>query len=109
MATKTTPDGFLWLIVDTDTAKAIFKDGKKELFALYDDDSEGTITKIEDIDLMENIGIPVGLEVGFIYEMMPACPKCGEILIPYRKDDYDWECQECNKKFTESQVNSVIC
>ncbi len=109
MMTKTTPDGFVWLIIDTDTAKVIFMDGSREIFSLYDDDSECEITKYEDIDLMESIGIPIGLQVGFIHGMCPACPHCGNNLIPYKNDDYVWKCQQCKKKYHESEVTSVLC
>lgn len=108
MITKTTPDGFIWLIIDADTAKAIFNDGDREIFALYNDDSEGEITKFEDIDFMESTGIPIGLQVGFIHSLTPVCPKCGKSLIPYKKKYYRWKCQKCKEKYHEGEVKSVL-
>ena len=50
MKTKVTKDGFVWLIVDKDTATAIYKTGTQELYSLYDDDAEGLIESDEDFE-----------------------------------------------------------
>lgn len=108
MITKTTPDGFIWLIIDADTAKAIFNDGNREIFALYNDDSEGEITKFEDIDFMESTGIPIGLQVGFIHSLTPVCPKCGKSLVPYKKNIIDGNVRNV-KKSTMKVKLKVYC
>lgn len=104
MNTKVTKDGFVWLIVDDSTAKAIYAGGNKDLYILYNDGSE---CLIEDANrLLQSIDdhMQIGLEVGFVKDLLPRCPKCESRLIPSRNGAYDWECLECDENFTESEI-----
>jgi hypothetical protein len=58
-------EGFVWFIV-TNKAKEIFKSGLFELYALYDNGSEGLITTEENLDQALKIGLKIGIEGGFI-------------------------------------------
>lgn len=62
---KITKEGFVWRIVDAETAKELFHESSLPIFALYSDDSEAEIQTIEELE--EAIKYhQVGIEVGFI-------------------------------------------
>jgi hypothetical protein len=58
-------DGFVWFIV-TGQAKEIFKSELFELYALYDDGSEGLIDTEESLNKALKNGLKIGIEGGFI-------------------------------------------
>jgi hypothetical protein len=58
-------DGFVWLIV-TRQAKEVFESNLFELYAVYDDGSEGLIFDIESLEKCIANGIKIGIEGGFI-------------------------------------------
>ncbi len=104
MKTKVTKDGFVWLVVDNATAKAIFKKGNIELYRLYNDDSEGAIVDDEFLQETFDKGLSIGIEVGFIKDLCPLCPVCDSKLVPSRNKSYDWECLECDSDFIASEI-----
>lgn len=104
MRTKVTKDGFVWLVVDNTTAKAIYEAGTQELYQLYSGDAE---VLIEDDAAFERAlynDLPFALEVGFIKDLLPCCPMCGSKLTPSRHEGYDWECFECDSNFIASEI-----
>jgi hypothetical protein len=58
-------DGFVWLIV-TRQAKEVFESNLFELYAVYDDGSEGLIYDLESLEKCIERGIKIGIEGGFI-------------------------------------------
>lgn len=58
-------DGFVWFVV-TDKAKEVFESGLFEMYALYDDGSEGLIASKEALSLALGVGLDVAVEGGFI-------------------------------------------
>ena len=61
MKTKTTKDGFLWLIVSPDIALRLMNNGI-QIYYLYNDDSESLIEDVEytsDFE-REDIGVEIG-------------------------------------------------
>ena len=62
---KVTKDNFVWKIV-THKAKDILASGIFELYVLYDDDTEGLIEDLEDLNLALNEDRDIGIEVGQI-------------------------------------------
>ena len=62
---KVTKDNFVWKIV-THKAKEILASGLFELYVLHDDDSEGLIEDLEDLNLVLEEGRDIGIEVGQI-------------------------------------------
>ena len=62
---KVTKDNFVWKIV-THKAHAIFANGIFVLYVLYDDDSEGLIEDLEDLELALKEDRDIGIEVGQI-------------------------------------------
>lgn len=104
MKTKVTKDGFVWLIVDKFTAQAIWNNGNEDLYILYNDDSEGLIEDVEKLHQAIDDNLQIGLEVGFVKDLLPRCPKCESRLIPSRNCAYDWECLECDENFTENEI-----
>lgn len=101
MRTKTTKDGFVWLVLTVNEAMKLYDANDIPVYRLYDDDSEGLVDTEDDI--MNHAGM-FGIEVGFIKDLLPACPHCGGRLIPGRHDGYDWECLECDEDFTSNEI-----
>lgn len=101
MMTKTTKDGFVWLVLSKKDAIALYDADDIIIYRLYDDDSEGMILCKDDI--MSHDG-QFGIEVGFIKDFIPACPHCGGKLIPGRHTGYEWECLECDEDFTCNEI-----
>lgn len=62
---KVTKDNFVFKIV-THKAKEILASGLFELYVLYDDDTEGLIEDLEDLNLALEEGRDIGIEVGQI-------------------------------------------
>jgi hypothetical protein len=62
---KITKDNYIWKIV-THKAKDILASGIFELYVLYDDDSEGLIEDLEDLNLALKEGRDIGIEVGHL-------------------------------------------
>lgn len=62
----TKEDGFVWKVLMTREAIAIWKTGIFSLYRLYENDSEGEIESEEELYEAINKGISIGLEVGFI-------------------------------------------
>ncbi len=60
---KVTKDNFVWKIV-THKAKEILASGVFELYVLYDDDTEGLIDDLEDLNLALKEDRDIGIEVG---------------------------------------------
>lgn len=49
-------------------------------------------------------GERIGIEVGFIKGLLPACPQCGSRLVPSRNPEYEWECLECDEDFKTCEL-----
>ncbi len=62
---KVTKDNFVFKII-THKAKEILASGLFELYVLYDDDTEGLIEDLEDLNLALKEGRDIGIEVGQI-------------------------------------------
>ena len=101
MRTKVTTDGYIWIVIDKNTALHLFSDYDIELFKLYDDNSECAIETFKEI--YDHVG-EFGIEVGFIKDLLPLCPHCGKSLVPSNNPDYVWECLECDENFTEYEI-----
>jgi hypothetical protein len=69
MTTKTTADGFVWLIV-TDSAKELFSSGALSLYELRDDDSEALIDTYDELNKCLEQGADIGIEVGFLKDII---------------------------------------
>jgi hypothetical protein len=65
MNTKTTTNGFTWLIV-TEKAKEIFTSGLFELYLLHDNDAESLINSYEELNEILEKGGNIGIEVGYV-------------------------------------------
>lgn len=65
---KITEDGFVWHVISRSKAEEVFISGLFDVYILYDDDTEGAATSIEDIHSAERRGLRLGIEVGFINE-----------------------------------------
>lgn len=100
MGTKVTKDGFVWLVISKEAAYQLFT-SDIEVFRLYDDDSERACDDANDIRFHNG---EFGIEVGFVKELLPFCPKCGNRLVPSRNPEYTWECLECDENFNDSEI-----
>lgn len=69
---KICADGFVWLIVSSEQARKIFKEDILTLYILYDDESEGVIENEERLEDAIARGCQIGIEVGFISEMISS-------------------------------------
>ena len=68
MKIKITKDGFIWLIIDMDIAKALWQTNKVEIYQLYDDDSESLV---EDLNGVRG-DCELGIEVCFINQLLES-------------------------------------
>lgn len=59
-----TKESFIWLGV-TEKAEEVYKSGLFELYALYEDGSEGLIESEEELNRALEMGADIGIEVGF--------------------------------------------
>ena len=99
METKVTKDGFVWLVVPDNYAMEMWKANLATLYVLHNDDSETMVeTDLQMADAIHD-GERIGIEVGFIKGLLPACPQCGSRLVPSRNPEYEWECLECDEDF----------
>jgi hypothetical protein len=64
---KITRDGFVWLTLEEDQAKKIYKHEIEDVYVLYDDDSEGLVERVEQISEAFENGNHVGIEVGQLH------------------------------------------
>lgn len=104
MKTKVTKDGFVWLVVPDDYVMEMWKAKLATSYVLHNDDSE---TMIEtDLQMIYAIrdGKQIGIEVGFIKDLLPVCPKCGSRLVPSRNPEYEWECLKCDEDFKTFEI-----
>jgi len=62
IAIKQCTDGFMWEIVSIETAKYIFTQKNKEVYCLYNDDSEGLAVSISDMEDHYDCGELLGIE-----------------------------------------------
>lgn len=67
--TKTNADGFVWLVVDHEQARKLYKADAISLYTLYNDDSEAMIEGEEGLEETIRKGLPIGIEVGFLSEL----------------------------------------
>lgn len=65
---KVTSDGYVWCIV-TYAAKELFSSGALSIYALHDDETETLIETHEQLRDALDSGIPIGIDVGFLYTM----------------------------------------
>lgn len=65
---KVTSDGYVWSIV-TYAAKELFSSGALSIYALHDDETETLIETHEQLREALDSGIPIGIDVGFLYAM----------------------------------------
>lgn len=98
MKIKVDKDGFIWLVLNEKNAIAIYRHGSEQLYVLMNDDSEKEVESELDIILAIQNGCAIGIEVGFIDELLPSCPKCGCTMNPSEFDDYTFKCLSCGKK-----------
>lgn len=101
MRIKVCNDGFMWFVLSKEQALALWIEGSTEIYKLYDDETEGMCDSIE--DLISHNG-DFGLDIGFVKDIMPTCPKCGCKLVPYYDNEYTWHCQNCSKDFLSSEI-----
>lgn len=101
---KVTKEGFVWLVLPNETAVEAWKSKMTDLYILCNDDSETLIENDSDILAAIQNGSQIGIEVGFIKDLLPCCPTCGSKLTPSRHGGYDWECLECDSDFIASEI-----
>lgn len=104
MKTKVTKDGFIWLVVPGDDAMEMWKSKTAELYILHNDDSETMVETDLQVQRATFSGERIGIEVGFIRDLLPGCPKCGKRLVPSDNPGYVWQCYECDEDFYSFEV-----
>lgn len=104
MKTKVTKDGFIWLVVPSDDAMEMWKSKTAELYILHNDDSETMVETDLQVQRATFSGKQIGIEVGFIKDLLPVCPKCGKRLVPSDNPEYVWQCYECDEDFYSFEV-----
>lgn len=67
--TKTTRDGFVWLLVTPRQARKLWEAEIFTLYRLYSDDSESMIESEVDLESTIKGGYRIGIEVGFVSVM----------------------------------------
>jgi len=60
-------DGFVWLLV-TDKAKEVFSSELFDVYKLHNDESESLCQSYADINDALEVGLELGIEVGFLPE-----------------------------------------
>jgi hypothetical protein len=68
---KITKDGFIWLLV-TDKAKEIYQSGLFSLYKLYNNNADGLIESLDDLNEALERGVSIGIEVGFVEPVATA-------------------------------------
>lgn len=64
--TKICADGFVWLVVDREQARKLYKADAISLYTLYNDGSEALVESEEKLEESIEKGLQTGIEVGFI-------------------------------------------
>lgn len=100
MKTKVTKDGFVWAVIDKEEAVSMHVLGES-VYRLYDDDSESLVENEFDI---WGQNCEFGIEMGFIKDLLPSCPKCGHRLVPSDNAEYVWQCNECDEDFYSCEI-----
>lgn len=101
---KVTNEGFVWLTLEEDQAKKIYKHEIEDIYVLYDDDSEGLVERVEQISEAFENGNHVGIEVGLLPDGFVSKEKAIEAY----KNDCKYigcnHCDDCNsvRKFIQS-------
>nr|DAY86330.1 MAG TPA: hypothetical protein [Caudoviricetes sp.] len=67
--TKICADGFVWLVVEHEQARKLYKADAISLYALYNDESEALIESEEKLEETIEKGLQTGIEVGFLSEL----------------------------------------
>ncbi len=70
--TKICADGFVWLVVDHEQARKLYKADAISLYTLYNDESEALIESEEKLEEAIEKDLQIGIEVGFLSEMSAA-------------------------------------
>jgi hypothetical protein len=70
--TKTNADGFVWLVVDHEQARKLYKADAISLYTLYNDESEALIESEEKLEETIEKGLQIGIEVGFLSDLSAA-------------------------------------
>lgn len=70
--TKTNADGFVWLVVDHEQARKLYKADAISLYTLYNDGAEALIESEEKLEETIEKGLQTGIEVGFLYDLSAA-------------------------------------
>jgi hypothetical protein len=88
IAIKQCKDGFVWALVSVDTAKTLVYENKTEVYRLYDDDSEGLIEDVSEIDPHASRGGQFGVE---LHLMKPITKNKKRIKEFFTRDGYPTE------------------
>ena len=67
--TKICADGFVWLVVEHEQARTLYKTDAISLYTLYNDESEALIESEEKLEETIEKGLQTGIEVGFLSEL----------------------------------------
>lgn len=78
MKTQTTADGFIWALVENRQKAEKAIDNDFQLYALYDEESEGLIEDYWDLNNAFEYDYKVGLELGFESVLKADWQKSGE-------------------------------
>lgn len=70
--TKICADGFVWLVVDHEQARKLYKADAISLYTLYNDESEALIESEEKLEETIEKGLQTGIEVGFLSDLSAA-------------------------------------
>lgn len=67
--TKTSKDGFVWLVINREQARKLWEADVFTLYTLYNDGSEGMIETEEKLEDTIRKGLKIGIEIGFLSEL----------------------------------------
>lgn len=70
--TKICADGFVWLVVEHEQARKLYKADAISLYTLYNDESEALIESEEKLEETIEKGLQTGIEVGFLSDLSAA-------------------------------------
>lgn len=70
--TKICADGFVWLVVEHEQARKLYKADAISLYTLYNDESEALIESEEKLEETIEKGLQIGIEVGFLSDLSAA-------------------------------------
>ena len=96
--TKTTADGFTWLLV-TEKASEILSSGLFDIYGLYDDDSEFQILDHAELSKALERGLDIGISVGNVQKPITIEQAKNELYSKGYHTNHLWTNQDVFDKF----------